>query len=70
MHEFYSVLLCIPEIFAQYALAYEYWVMSLVSQYSSAGGVTSKGANSLNIPRFALAHEYWVTLFVLILFLL
>ena len=58
MHEFYRVLPCIPEIFARFALAYEYWVTSLVSQYSSSGGVASKGANSLNIPQFALAHEY------------
>ena len=68
MHEFYRVLPCIPEIFAQFALAYEYWVMSLVSQYSSLGGVASKGASSLNIPQFAVAHEYWVMLLFLILF--
>ena len=58
MHEFYGVLPCIPEIFAQFALAYEYWVMSLVSQCSSSGGVALNGANSLNIPCFTLAHEY------------
>ena len=38
--------------FAQFALAHEYLVTSLVSHYCSSEGMSSIGSSSLNIPQF------------------